>query len=96
VALLEHPEARGKVFNVGSQEEVSIKALAERVIDLTGSASKIRLIPYGEAYSEGFEDMFRRVPDLTRINRLVGYSPKYRLDDILDDVIQEMRAKTGR
>jgi UDP-glucose 4-epimerase len=92
--LLAHPDARGKVFNVGSQEEVSIKSLAARVIELTGSSSNIRMIPYDEAYAEGFEDMQRRVPDLTRTRNLVGYHPKYRLDDILKDVIGEMRVKS--
>lgn len=91
VGLLEHPEARGKVFNVGSQEEISISHLAERVISLTGSQSTIRLIPYEEAYTEGFEDMLRRVPDLTRTQALIGYTPKHSLDDILQDVIQEIR-----
>ncbi len=90
VGLLEHPGARGKVFNVGSQEEVSIKSLAERIIQLTGSKSTIRLIPYEQAFAEGFEDMLRRVPDLTRTQALVGYEPKFSLDDILRDVIEEI------
>ncbi|NUN94882.1 MAG: GDP-mannose 4,6-dehydratase [Candidatus Omnitrophica bacterium] len=95
VGLLEHPDARGKVFNVGSQEEVSIRDLAERVIALTGSSSTIRLIPYDQAYSEGFEDMLRRIPDLSRAKSLIGYQPKRCLEDILKDVTAEMRAKSG-
>jgi UDP-glucose 4-epimerase len=95
VGLLEHPDARGKVFNVGSQEEVSINYLAGRVISLTGSKSTIRLIPYHQAYTEGFEDMLRRVPDLTRTRALVGYEPKFSLDDILRDVIAEIQRGTG-
>lgn len=91
--LLEHPKARGQVFNVGSQEEVSIRQLAERVIGLTGSKSKIEVIPYEQAYSGGFEDMLRRVPDLTKIRGLIGYTPKYDLDGILRDVIAEMNEK---
>ncbi len=89
--LLELPEARGKVFNVGSQEEVSIRFLAERILSLTGSKSTIRLIPYDQAYAEGFEDMQRRVPDLTRTQALIGYEPRYSLDDILRDVIDEIK-----
>lgn len=85
--LLSHPEARGKVFNLGSREEVSILQLAERIITLTNSKSEIRLIPYEEAYSEGFEDMLRRVPDLTRAHGLIGYEPKLNLNKIILDLI---------
>jgi UDP-glucose 4-epimerase len=92
VALLGEPAARGQVFNVGSSEEVTILALAERVRALVGSSSPIRLVPYREAYTEGFEDMMRRVPDLSRIGRLIGYRPTRGLDQILRDVIAEQRA----
>ncbi len=85
--LLSHPEARGKVFNLGSSEEISILQLAERIITLTNSKSEIRLIPYEEAYSEGFEDMLRRVPDLTRAHGLIGYEPKLNLNKIILDLI---------
>ena len=87
--LLAHPEARGKVFNRGSQEEVTIMELAERIIALTGSKSEIRLIPYAEAYSEGFEDMLRRVPDLSKTNALIGYKPKHNLETIINDIINQ-------
>lgn len=89
--LLSRPEARGKVFNIGNDEEVSILELAERVRERTGSDSPIRQIPYSEAYTAGFEDMSRRVPNLTRIRGLIGYKPSKTLDDILDDVIAEQR-----
>jgi UDP-glucose 4-epimerase len=87
VKLAEHPEAVGKVFNIGSNEEVTIRELAEKVLAATGSSSKIVYVPYEEAYAPGFEDMRRRVPDLTRINQLIGYKPQYSLDDTLRRVI---------
>ena len=74
-SLMAEPKAHGGVFNVGNNEEVTILALAERIRSLTGGRSPIRLIPYGEAYTAGFEDMMRRVPDLTKIGRMVGYWP---------------------
>ncbi len=89
VALMAHPESRGQVFNIGNHEEVSILQLAERVKSLTGGKSPIRLVPYGEAYTAGFEDMHRRVPDLTKIHKLIGYKPTRSLDHILADVIAE-------
>jgi len=89
--LVRRPEAYGLVVNVGSQEEISIKALAERIISLTKSNSKVRLIPYSQAYPPGFEDMERRMPDLGRLKGLTGYSPKYRLDQVLEDVVADIR-----
>ena len=86
-ALMAHPQARGQVFNVGNDEEVTILALAERVRALTGGKSPIRMVPYSEAYTTGFEDMVRRVPDLTKVRRLIGYRPTRDLDQILADVI---------
>jgi UDP-glucose 4-epimerase len=85
--LSEHPEAIGKVFNIGSTEEVTIRELAERVLKATGSSSKIVYVPYEEAYAPGFEDMRRRVPDLERITSLIGYSPQYTLEQTLKRVI---------
>jgi UDP-glucose 4-epimerase len=95
VRLFREPAARGQVFNVGSDEEVTILRLAERVRDLTGNRSEIVFIPYSEAYAEGFDDMMRRVPDLTRIRRLIGYEPRFRLDDILKDVIRHEAQRLG-
>ncbi len=87
IALMAHPKARGEVFNVGNDEEVTILALAQRVRALTGNKSPIRLVPYSEAYTAGFEDMIRRVPDLTKIRRLIGYRPTRNLDQILADIL---------
>lgn len=91
IKLVHEPQAVGKVFNIGNTEEISILELARRIKELTGSKSDIVLIPYDEAYEEGFEDMPRRVPDLTRISSLVGYAPTVNLDEILNLVISHMR-----
>jgi UDP-glucose 4-epimerase len=91
VGLMDHPGAVGDVFNVGSSEEVSIQALAERVKALTGSSSEIVHIPYEQAYGEGFEDMPRRLPDITKIGALIGYRPRKNLDEILTGVIDYFR-----
>src|SRR5918997_1201733 len=87
MSLMEHAEAVGQVFNIGSNEEVSILEVAGRVKELTGSKSEIIFVPYDEAYEEGFEDMPRRVPDITKIKQLVGFEPKEPLDGILKKVI---------
>ena len=92
IALSECDEAVGQVFNVGTQEEVTILELAERVKERAGSSSEIVLIPYSEAYEEGFEDMRRRVPDTSKIRRLVGWQPEKSLDQTLDEVIAYFRA----
>ncbi len=84
---MDHPAAVGEVFNIGSDEEVTIRALAQRVKSLTGSSSEIVSIPYEQAYGEGFEDMPRRVPDIGKVNRLIGYRPTKSLDVILQSVI---------
>ncbi len=89
VALLEHPDAHGRVFNLGGTEEVSILALADRVNARVGSDAGVRLIGYDDAYEQGFEDMPRRVPDTTRVRTLVGFAPSRSLDEIIDDVIAE-------
>jgi UDP-glucose 4-epimerase len=85
--LMDHPDAVGKVFNVGSNEEISILGLAERVKKLTQSKSEIVFLPYDEAYEEGFEDMPRRVPDISKIDALIGFKPEMKLDGILNSVI---------
>jgi UDP-glucose 4-epimerase len=92
MGLAEHPLAVGNVYNVGNDKEVSILDLARRVISLTGSESSIGLVPYEEAYEDGFEDMMRRVPDLSKLQRLVGYAPRYDLDTTLQSVIAHERA----
>jgi len=86
--LMDREEAVGQVFNIGSNEEVSIMQLAERVRDLTGSKSEIVTVPYDEAYEEGFEDMPRRVPDISKVGALVGFRPTVKLDQILQTVIE--------
>ncbi len=87
VKLVKEPHAIGEVFNLGSSEEVSMMELARRVKALTQSKSEIVLVPYDQAYESGFEDMPRRLPDLTKINRLIGYQPTVDLDEILRRVI---------
>jgi UDP-glucose 4-epimerase len=91
--LVAEPSAIGQVFNIGNTEEISIKALAERVKALSASASPIKLVPYDEAYESGFEDMPRRVPDLSKVHAAIGYAPKNSLDDILTQVIDYFRRK---
>ena len=93
VGLLDHPAAVGEVFNVGAPNEITVNQLAERVIELTASSSRIVRIPYDEAYEKGFEDMQRRVPDLSRIDALLGWQPSRDLDEILTDVIQFERSR---
>ena len=88
VALAEEPRAVGEVWNIGNdREEVTILDLARRVVARTGSRSPVELVPYDRAYEEGFEDMLRRVPDLSKLRALTGYEPKVHLDEILDRVI---------
>jgi len=90
--LLECAPSRGQVVNLGSDEEVSILQLARRIKAMTKSRSKIVLVPYEKAYEAGFEDMERRVPNLSRARRLIGYRPKATLDDILKSVIDHVRS----
>ena len=97
VRLAEEPRAVGQVFNVGNdREEVTMLDLAHRVKARTGSKSEIVRVPYDQAYEEGFEDMPRRVPDLTRLRRLTGYEPKVHLDEILDKVIEYFTSDKAR
>lgn len=91
VALINDPRAVGQVFNIGNGHEITISELAERVRTLTGSQSEIVKIPYDQAYESGFEDMPRRVPDITKISRLIGYAPTVELDEILNRVIESFR-----
>jgi UDP-glucose 4-epimerase len=91
--LLADSATAGQVFNIGSQEEVTITALAERVKRLTGSASPIVHIPYAEAWNDQFEDMQRRVPDLARLHAAIGFRPTKTLDEIIASVIAYESAK---
>ena len=90
---MDHPGAVGEVFNIGSNEEVTIRTLAERVKAMTASESEIAYIPYNEAYGEGFEDMPRRVPEISKAWNLIGYRPTRSLDEILKRVIDHFRAE---
>jgi len=87
VKLMDHESAVGQVFNIGSNQEISILELAQRVKELTQSDSDIVFIPYDEAYEEGFEDMPRRVPDISKVSQLVGFRPEMNLEGILKTVI---------
>jgi UDP-glucose 4-epimerase len=89
--ILETPACFGQVVNIGNDEEISIKRLAETAVEMTGSTSEIKYIPYDEAYGEGFEDMRRRVPSLEKAARLIGYKPTRTLADIINDVANEFR-----
>lgn len=90
--LMDHPDSSGEIFNIGANDEISILDLAERVRGFTGSRSAIVTVPYDEAYGEGFEDMPRRVPDLSKIRDLVGYRHTTTLDEIIESVIQSSLA----
>jgi UDP-glucose 4-epimerase len=92
IALASEPRAVGEVFNVGNTGEVTIRGLAERVKGLTNSDSPIQYVPYDQAYELGFEDMPRRVPDISKIKALIGFQPKLELDDIILSVIEYMRS----
>jgi UDP-glucose 4-epimerase len=91
VALINEPRAVGQVFNIGNGQEITIGNLAERIKTLTASQSEIVRIPYDEAYEAGFEDMPRRVPDISKVRALVGYAPTVELDEILNRVIEYFR-----
>ena len=89
--LIKEPKAVGEVFNIGSQEEITIEQLAKEIIRITKSKSKIDYIPYEKAYEEGFEDMQRRVPDTAKINRLIGFKPTYALSGIIEDIVRYLK-----
>ena len=92
IKLTQEPRAVGEVFNIGNVGEVSILHLAEKVKAMTSSSSTIQMVPYDEAYEAGFEDMPRRVPDISKIRALIGYEPKLDLDQIIYSVIEHIRA----
>jgi UDP-glucose 4-epimerase len=93
IALAREPRAVGQVFNVGSENEVSIVDLAYLIKEKTASASDVVFVPYDKAYEEGFEDMPRRVPDLTKIRKAIGYAPTVGLDQLLDEIIEFYRSR---
>ncbi len=94
--LIDHPAAVGQVFNLGSQEEVTMEELAKRVIRSTGSASTLEYIPYEEAYEEGYEDMPRRVPDTARVRALIGFEPTMNLEQIIRSVVESMEPEPAK
>jgi UDP-glucose 4-epimerase len=93
LGLIDEPKAVGEIFNIGGNGEISMNDLAARVKSITGSLSPIRNIPYDQAYQEGFEDMERRVPDITKIENLIGYRNTYDLNAILRKVVEYERNK---
>ena len=80
-------KAIGQVFNVGNNQQISIEGLAQKIIEITGSKSTIIKVPYAQAYPEGFEDMQRRVPDISKIKNLLGWSPQKGLDQVIKDIV---------
>lgn len=88
IKLMNNKDAEGKVFNIGSQEEITIEALAKRIIKITNSKSRLVYIPYDKAYEEGFEDMQRRVPDTTRIEKALGFNPTVDIEGIIKSVVE--------
>lgn len=91
VGLLDTPEAEGQVFNIGGNEEITMNALAHRVRELAGSESEIIHIPYEQVYGQGFEDMQRRTPDISKLRATINYEPTFSTDDILRSVIDYFR-----
>ncbi|WP_320178751.1 NAD-dependent epimerase/dehydratase family protein [Roseovarius pacificus] len=92
--LMISPGAQGEVFNIGTDQEVTIHSLAAQVIEAAGSGSEIRLVPYDQVYPEGFEDMQRRLPDVSKLERVTGFRPMLPLRRIIDDIIADVRVPT--
>lgn len=93
IKLMNSKEAEGEIFNIGSMEEISIYDLANRVIQLTDSSSKVKFISYDEAYEKGFEDMMRRVPDISKIKKVIGFSPAYNLKKTIELIVDYFKGK---
>jgi UDP-glucose 4-epimerase len=91
VSLIHNDDCFGQIFNIGSSHEITIEDLAEKIIHLTGSDSNVVYVPYEEAYSEGFEDMMKRVPDCTKIESYIGWKPKIDLEETILQVINHMK-----
>lgn len=96
IALMNHPDAPGRVYNIGSTEEITIEGLADKIIELTGSKSEKKFLSYEEAYGRSFDDMMRRVPCLDRIKEMVGYEPKTTLEQTLKIVIEDIKSRSKR
>jgi UDP-glucose 4-epimerase len=96
MALTDCPQAVGEVINLGTDESVAIEQLADRIIAMTGSASTKRYLSYEQAYGRPFDDMMVRLPDLSKIRRLIGYQPRYNLEQTLRQIIEHWRGRKGR
>ena len=94
IALVQEPGAVGQVFNIGNPDEISIGDLAHRIKELVGSSSPVLFIPYDQAYEAGFEDMPRRVPDISKIQALIGFRPTVQLDEMLGAIVEHFRTGT--
>jgi UDP-glucose 4-epimerase len=94
LAIFNNVQAEGLAFNIGGEEEVSIRELAERVIQVTDSSSRIEYVSYEDAYPAGFEETMRRVPDTTKLRTLTGWKPEYSLDEIIKDIENYFRSKS--
>jgi UDP-glucose 4-epimerase len=92
VRLAQEPRAIGEVFNVGNDREISILGLAEKIKAMVGGPSQIVTVPYDAAYEAGFEDMMRRIPDLTKVREAIGYEPRVQLDEMISEVIEYHRS----
>lgn len=95
LALSEHPKSHGEIFNIGHTQDISITDLAVMVKSMTESSSEIVYVPYEEAYEPGFEDMSRRLPDISKVQKLIGYAPSLALPDMLDRIIAHERTALG-
>ncbi len=95
MGLIENDGSFGQVFNIGGTEEISILDLAKKIVEITGSNSKIELIPYEVAYEADFEDMERRVPSIEKVTRLIGFEPNENLDDIIREIVGYMKTEIG-
>jgi len=89
--IVDKSDAFGQVFNLGGTEEITMHDLAKKIVQMTESKSGIVFVPYDQVYSSGFEDMHRRVPDITKIKKMIGYSPRVTLEEILRLTIDYMR-----
>jgi UDP-glucose 4-epimerase len=96
IKLSRKRRAVGGIFNIGSDEEISIDELARKVRDKVGGHVRIVHIPYEKVYGKGFDDMDRRVPDISRVSKLIGYRPTLTIDQILDRVIEDARSERRR
>ena len=91
LAVIDSNATLGEVFNIGNDEEITIEDLAHEVIELTGSKSIIEKVLYEKAYAPGFEDMQRRIPDISKIKRVVGWAPKLSLDSVISDIANHLK-----